>query len=706
MSKHWWLACVMAISVALGASGQYSITTATYTIDDASESLTSSVIGNSFSSPESGIAMTVDMFNLEESRVIPETCPAGSYSESGSSVCTNCPAGSYSQTSSATALGDCISCDAGKYSNVSGASRADACINCHPGKYSVTVGGSSEEVCLSCPVNSYSAAGSQALTGCVCDAGFSGPNGGPCAMCGINVWCLNGKLNPCPLNSVSPAQSGYISQCLCKPGFYGDASVPTPDSATICSICKENHFCPGGAVNYTVACADGKYSLPGSDDVGDCKCPDHAVSRQMSSESKQCVCQPGYYKIYSTSATLGGWRCEICLPGQFCYDNVNKTCPPFSSSDSFADDVLDCYCRPGFANASIQTETTLCVDCPENHYCYGGGHKARCVDNAVSPSQSVSPDKCFCDWGWEGVKNQACVKCVSPTFCYNGILAQCPEGSYSEELSWDVKNCSCVAGRWGPPGGPCVACAAGKYKQDPGCSVCTDLIDSDCLKCADGTASNTVARVGVCDLCPGGSYSGPVGSTACVVCPIGTFSTTGSKNCTKCTLGWWAPPNSTECTPCPKNTYLDVEGKGSVEDCIPCPLGTVSAILGNSDPACSACPVGTFQLEGVCTACPAGKYSSRASVECSICPVGTYSAASASICTECDAGSYAATNGSTECELCTPGAFAEFKVSSSCTLCTKGYYTDYEGAEECEMCNRGLFSPEGSSEVCLIFYSS
>ena len=217
-------------------------------------------------------------------------------------------------------------------------------------------------------------------------------------------------------------------------------------------VCKENFFCPGGAVNISNVCPNGTYSLSGSDDVGDCRCPLNSVSIQNSRRISECICEDGYYKVFNPSSKLGGWFCQICLPGQFCYNNTNKTCPAHSTSFADAGNVLDCYCYPGYANATIRTEAEICRECPANHYCTGKGSISMCVANAVSPSQSQSSDRCYCDWGWKGVNNSVCVECTSPTYCYGGIQAQCPSGSFSFPRAWNQSNCSCVPGYWGPVG--------------------------------------------------------------------------------------------------------------------------------------------------------------------------------------------------------------------------------------------------------------
>ncbi len=166
--------------------GAWTITTVTYQITDADESMTSQVIGVALNKDVT--VDTVDLTPLEDTRVVPETCPAGSYSTLNSSTCTKCPAGTYSPTTSAVSQDACIGCEAGSYSGASGASSSDTCMLCAVDEYSTVVGGASSAVCETCPTNSHSPAGSQSISACVCDPGYVGPNGGPCSVCEADVW--------------------------------------------------------------------------------------------------------------------------------------------------------------------------------------------------------------------------------------------------------------------------------------------------------------------------------------------------------------------------------------------------------------------------------------------------------------------------------------------------------------------------------------
>jgi hypothetical protein len=113
---------------------------------------------------------------------------------------------------------------------------------------------------------------------------------------------------------------------------------------------------------------------------------------------------------------------------------------------------LQCTCNAGFFNASVQTASAVCQNCLAGSYCTGGGAIQACTGNASSPTQSASNASCTCNLGYKGIQDEPCVPCSSPYYCYNGLQAQCPTGSYSLPLSWTNLNCSCIAGRYGPEG--------------------------------------------------------------------------------------------------------------------------------------------------------------------------------------------------------------------------------------------------------------
>lgn len=102
-------------------------------------------------------------------------CAAGKYKTvTGAAACTTCPAGLTSPiastSSAACVVADVSGCNAG-YTGPSGG----PCIACVTGTYKTTAG---TATCMTCPGNFNSPLGSSTLTDCTCDVGFTGPNGG------------------------------------------------------------------------------------------------------------------------------------------------------------------------------------------------------------------------------------------------------------------------------------------------------------------------------------------------------------------------------------------------------------------------------------------------------------------------------------------------------------------------------------------------
>ena len=71
----------------------------------------------------------------------------------------------------------CEKCVASKYKEASG---SEPCVDCGPGKYSSVVGATSGSSCSDCLANADAPAGSSVSTACKCNAGCTGPGGGPC----------------------------------------------------------------------------------------------------------------------------------------------------------------------------------------------------------------------------------------------------------------------------------------------------------------------------------------------------------------------------------------------------------------------------------------------------------------------------------------------------------------------------------------------
>jgi len=187
-------------------------------------------------------------------------CVAGTYKgANGTAPCSMCSAGTYSpetgQTSASTCRvcpmhsssgpgsGDvsnctcfkgytgangaqCSACTAGHFKDTNGST---PCTQCAAGTFVTAVAATA---CLVCPEFSHSSMASEVITDCKCNAGYTGPDGGPCEAC---VWGTYKEV------------SGTAECSLCSAGKYLPASGQTSGSA-----CR--------------ACPIHSYSVPGSPD--------------------------------------------------------------------------------------------------------------------------------------------------------------------------------------------------------------------------------------------------------------------------------------------------------------------------------------------------------------------------------------------------------------------------------------------------------
>ena len=176
-------------------------------------------------------------------------CAAGTYELNN--VCEDCLAGKWLPNLGSYSSADCTACGKGKYSSSPGATSEDSCVSCVSGKYLDVTGSDAEEDCEACPTNSNNNfAASDDVTDCMCDAGSTGPNGDPCALCAKGKYkasagdmacdeCAQGKYldvtgsdaetdcEACPANSGNnPAASDEVTDCICDAGSTGPDGGP------------------------------------------------------------------------------------------------------------------------------------------------------------------------------------------------------------------------------------------------------------------------------------------------------------------------------------------------------------------------------------------------------------------------------------------------------------------------------------------------
>lgn len=203
---------------------------------------------------------------------------------------------------------------------------------------------------------------------------------------------------------------------------------------------------------------------------------------------------------------------------------------------------------------------------------------------------------------------------------------ECPTGTYSAVTGATAAGVcqGCAAGKYtfGSAGATaavacreCSAVPAGMYLY----RACAPPDDTDARVCAaGGYMSGTPPFFSSCTPCPGGSYSGAAGLTACTLCGPGTVSGAGvgSTACVSCSPGSiMFGFGASRCIPCASGTYASMLGQtacapwpplpagafwtrdpadgsatGKWQPCTPCPISAWAACTNTSDTVCSPVP--------------------------------------------------------------------------------------------------------------------
>lgn len=394
-------------------------------------------------------------------------CPAGQYKDvTGTSNCTHCPEDTYSevpavQTSSGCLqcplnsdseagttnstlclcrpgytwqdLQTCSACVAGKYKTGIG---PQACTACPGGTYLVSTAGYALSQCLACANHSDSPAGSETVSSCICNIGFTGSNGGPCT--------------------------------VCAPGTFKNST-----GSETCTLCDENRYSE----------IEG-----GISDLECLKCTPFSRSVAGANLREQCLCIPGY-----AGAGLPGQLCIPCGPGTYKSVSGHEQCTPCpvnSFSPAGSTELLNCFCLPGFVGAGAAD----CAECVAGKYYRangdGGGSGTNgtasvgtcqdCPPRSLSPAGSVEPSECACAPGAFGPNGQACQECEA--------------GKYKPELGTD--DCTeCIRNSFSPAGSnrseACTCNRGYKGSGDTQCSNVNECLETSNNNCAVGKAACT-----------------------------------------------------------------------------------------------------------------------------------------------------------------------------------------------------------------------
>ena len=550
------------------------------------------------------------------------------------------------------------------------------CVQCVAGKYKIY---NADTTCDgNCPLYSTSPVGSDALADCVCNAGYTGPDGGWCTACEDNEYkdvegsnaCID-----CPVNSQSFSASDELTDCKCNVGYSG------PDGVN-CSVCSQNKF---KSTIGSAACES---------------CQQNSQSPQASVSEEACQCNAGYQE------NIVG-VCMACSKGKYKTVASHDQCTQCRSDSNTAlygsTSASHCLCNSGYYD-----NEDMCVQCASGTYKTNLGDEfcTSCPNDSLSPEGSTLETQCICNPGFSTSESGALISCTAcgANFYENGYDAcvQCPDHSQSQALSSVISDCICNAGFTGVDGGPCVACLAGKYKHQVGSATCTDCeanmnspsasTNTNACLCDAGFSRDVVgsgSSTSPCQPCEQNTYCPPentVTATSVNVCPDNSNSPAGSDELTdcKCNMGY-AGPDGQACQICDFNYYTDAIGS----------------------PSCLACPeysTTTNQASTSINLCECDKFYKRSgSGESTVCHrecgPGFEASDDESRCVGCRVSHYKPDYGDHDCTEC-PGvsySLVQNQTALNSCICPQGYVWN---GTWCHQCEEGKFNNRANQTAC------
>ena len=616
-------------------------------------------------------------------------CPAGKHkAETGNSACLQCEGGKFSSTAGSTSEstcslcpelsssppgsvqcvcnpgtsgpdgGPCARCEAGKFKSLAG---SGACEECEEGKFSGEIGARTESTCSACPQDSLSPAASTTLNDCLCKAGATGPDGGPCSLCESGTFKEAPGTEPClscPVGLTSNPGATASSSCnnQCDVGSSGPDGGP-------CVLCTGGKFKAvlGDASCLPCSVAAGQFCPAGSPTDEGTPCPVGFYCEGGDADQQPCTALEGFYCPQGSTSAAG----LACPTGFFCAGGTNdKACNAAAGS----------YCPPDSSSA----EGSLC---PAGYFCQGGGQMMKCPNGTSSMHGSDSSTDCHCSPGYTGPNGGPCLQCVTGKFktvtdssdcvdCgvgkFSGIqgattCTSCPSNSNSPATSDAANKCTCNTGYSGPNGADCEACGKGKYKEASGPGTCVDCVGGKFSNAFGAESSDT------CDDCGAGTYAF-AGSSVCSLCPANSNSPAMSDVATECTCNMgFTGQNGAYCVQCSPGTYKEVSGSAK---CVDCALGKFSSDYGASHPKrCIDCAAGSFTNStgaSACYSCGENEFTegegSKSRDSC-ICKDGFKKSCGSDVCAACDSNQLFK-NG--ECEPCPDLSICDGSFKFSC----------------------------------------
>ena len=274
------------------------------------------------------------------------------------------------------------------------------------------------------------------------------------------------------------------------------------------------------------------------------------------------------------------------------YDTLTSSCisscTPGERWESVISDPYD----------SINSDAGRCVPCLAGTYSLGS------VDGWVETCSD-------CGAGEYVAKNgsSACLECIAGEYTSSEGKSKCDvctAGKYSEFSKGSSMCETCTEGTYADSNGTsaCSLCDAGKYTFEEGnleCDVCPKGTYSElkkgsstCLNCTEGTYTSSDEQ-STCSQCVAGKYTSTQGNSECKVCLEGMYSelTRGSTKCLECSPGTFSSGGSSTCSSCPRGRFTTHNASA---ECYICLSGHHTDGLEEGSSVCTQCLSGTSSL--------------------------------------------------------------------------------------------------------------
>lgn len=257
------------------------------------------------------------------------------------------------------------------------------------------------------------------------------------------------------------------------------------------------------------------------------------------------TCNAGYYRNWSALVCLGCGT-EPPLNSVWAPYNASAFCPTCNSTLPIQDFAISCTyaCNAGYyayLGTCIRCGTISCGTGLYPQLCTGGATRDVCLNCGyqLSPSQIWVQG---CQW-----------QCVAGFTAVGAGCVSCPAGTYKTVVGNQT----------------CAGCGSGRYALSP----------ISCMDCMPGTYTQDTAA-SVCSACPKGLIMAQTRATACVACAVTWPNSYALSTQTACAPCEWTSPysaNGSSCgyqpPPCPGGYYLPYKSTA----CLLCPQGTFCA---------------------------------------------------------------------------------------------------------------------------------